>query len=351
MISIIVPVYNAQKYIKRCVESILNQSYQKWELILIDDGSKDDSSLICDELKQTDSRIHVVHSVNQGASAARNRGLDEAAGDYITFVDADDWVEPNHLEVLVNQIDSDVDLCINSFIADLYYGSRPYQYKEVKTQDNIESINAFFTILLQHSQFLWNKLFKSNIINDNHIRFNTSISLGEDNIFILEYLNYIRGLSASSVCTYHQIEENPFSLGRRKRSVDAITYQLKNNCEAILKLYDKYNIELLYEYASDYFYTRIFERIFVPNVDVKCCLADLPVAPLKYFEDLPQLKVESISNTYIRSFWKGLLDGKKLTAKFYLNIYLLKLWLKTKIIKIVVAVKHAFRNAQRNAYL
>lgn len=353
MISIIVPVYNAQKYIKRCVESIVNQSYQKWELILIDDGSKDDSSLICDELKQADSRIHVVHSVNQGASAARNRGLDEAAGDYITFVDADDWVEPNHLEVLVNQIDSDVDLCINSFIADLYYGSRPYQYKEVKTQDNIESINAFFTILLQHSQFLWNKLFKSNIINDNHIRFNTSISLGEDNIFILEYLNYIRGLSASSVCTYHydQIEENPFSLGRRKRSVDAITYQLKNNCEAILKLYDKYNIELLYEYASDYFYTRIFERIFVPNVDVKCCLADLPVAPLKYFEDLPQLKVESISNTYIRSFWKGLLDGKKLTAKFYLNIYLLKLWLKTKIIKIVVAVKHAFRNSQRNAYL
>ena len=75
---------------------------------------------------------------------------------------------------------------------------------------------------------------------------------------------------------------------------------------------------MLYEYASDYFYTRIFERIFVPNVDVKCCLADLPVAPLKYFEDLPQLKVESISNTYIRSFWKGLLDGKKLTAKFYL---------------------------------
>lgn len=351
MISIIVPVYNAQKYIKRCVESIVNQSYQKWELILIDDGSKDDSSLICDELKQTDSRIHVVHTVNQGASAARNRGLDEATGDYITFVDADDWVEPNHLEVLVNQIDSDVDLCINSFIADLYYGSRPYQYKEVKTQDNIESINAFFTILLQHSQFLWNKLFKSNIIKDNHIRFNTNISLGEDNIFILEYLNYIRGLSASSVCTYHydQIDENPFSLGRRKRSVDSITYQLKNNCEAILKLYDKYNIELLYEYASDYFYTRIFERIFVPNVDVKCCLADLPVAPLKYFEDLPQLKVESISNTYIRSFWKGLLDGKKLTAKFYLNIYLLKLWLKTKIIKIVVDVKLAFRNAQRNA--
>lgn len=353
MISIIVPVFNAQKYIKRCVESIKNQSYQDWELILIDDGSKDDSSSICDELKQSDSRIYVVHTINQGASAARNRGLDEATGDFITFVDADDWVEPNHLEVLVNQINSDVDLCINSFIADLYYGSRPYQYKEVKTQDNIESINAFFTILLQHSQFLWNKLFKNNIIEDNHIRFNTSISLGEDNIFILEYLNYIRGLSASSVCTYHydQIDENPFSLGRRKRSVDAITYQLKNNCEAILKLYDKYNIELLYEYASDYFYTRIFERIFVPNVEVKCCLADLPVAPLKYFEDLPQLQVESISNTYIRSFWKGLLDGKKLTAKFFLNIYLLRLWLKTKIIKIVVAVKHAFRNAQRNAFL
>lgn len=353
MISIIVPVYNAQKYIKRCVESIVNQSYQKWELILIDDGSKDDSSLICDELKQTDSRIHVIRTVNQGASAARNRGLDEAAGDFITFVDADDWVEPNHLEILVNQSESNIDLCINSFIADLYYGPRPYQYKAIKTHDNIESINAFFTILLQHSQFLWNKLFKSSIIKDNHIRFNTSISLGEDNIFILEYLNYIKGLSSSSICTYHydQIDENPLSLGRRKRSEAAITYQLKSNCEAILKLYDKYNVELLYNYASDYFYTRIFERVFIPNVDVRYCFAVVPNDPFKYFKDLPQLQVEEISNTYIRFFWKELLDGKNLKAKFYLNIYLLKLWLKTKIIKIVVAVKHAFRNVQRNAFL
>lgn len=350
MISIIVPVYNAQKYIKRCVESIVNQTYKDWELFLIDDGSKDESGTICNQLAKSDSRIQVFHTENQGASAARNRGLDEATGEYVTFVDADDWIETNHLQVLIDQVLPDVDLCINSFIADLYYGARPHHYEDIQTCNNVESITVFFTILLLHSQFLWNKLFRNNIIKANNIRFDTNVSLGEDNIFILEYLNYIKGLSSSSVCTYHydQVEENPFSLGRRKRSEDVIVYQLKRNFDAIFKLYEKYKMDLLYNYASNYYYTRIFERVLVPSVKKKHGVANVPKDLSKYFADIPKLTTEFVENKWIRCFWKEVEYENKIRAKYIFNFYLLKQWLKSRIIQNVVTVKHVFKNVQRN---
>lgn len=100
MISIIVPVYNVQKFVKRCVESILNQTYSEIELIIVDDGSTDESGKICDELKEMDKRIRVIHQENRGLSAARNRGLVEATGEYITYIDSDDYVDTTYLEVL-----------------------------------------------------------------------------------------------------------------------------------------------------------------------------------------------------------------------------------------------------------
>lgn len=353
MISIIVPVYNAQKYIKRCVESIVGQTYKDWKLILIDDGSTDKSGIICDLLSQKDYRIQVIHTENQGASAARNIGLDKATEEFVTFVDSDDWLEPNHLEILINQSAINIDLCINSFVADLYYGARPHSYPIVRTQNNIESINVFFTKLLLHSQFLWNKLFRRSLISANNIRFDTNISLGEDNIFILEYLNYIKGLSASSICTYHydQVEENPFSLGRKKRSEAIICYQLKSNCKAILKLYDKYKISFLYNYASNYYYTRIFERVLLLKTKKIYGLAVVPIDSLKYFADFPKLKSEFVDNKLIKQFWKCMESGKTTKAECILNVYLLKSWLKSKIIQCVVAVKHVFRNVQRNVLL
>lgn len=99
-ISIIVPVYNVAEYVERCVSSILAQTYEDFELILVDDGSKDGSSEICNRLKEGDNRIQVIHQENQGLSAARNRGLSAATGDYITYIDGDDYVEPSYLEVL-----------------------------------------------------------------------------------------------------------------------------------------------------------------------------------------------------------------------------------------------------------
>ena len=178
------------------------------------------------------------------------------------------------------------------------------------------------------------------------IRFNEKLNLGEDNVFILEYLNYVNGISSSSICTYHynQIDENPLSLGRRKRSEEEMCYQLKENCNAILKLYESYNLAILFEYASNYYYTRVFQRLIVPNV--RCfILAQLPQAPLKYIT-VTKLDCSKISDKGIRMFWNSVERGNRKAAWIVLNIYLLKKWLKSKIIRSVVAVKHVFRNVR-----
>ena len=107
-ISIIVPVYNSEKYLDACIDSILSQSFRDFELILVDDGSKDSSAQICDEYASQDTRVRVIHKANGGVSAARNDGLDIAKGEYITFIDSDDWVERESLSTISNYRDYDI---------------------------------------------------------------------------------------------------------------------------------------------------------------------------------------------------------------------------------------------------
>lgn len=114
IISVIVPVYNTEQFLPRCIQSILGQSYADMEIILIDDGSKDTSGLICDHFSDIDRRIRVIHTENKGVSAARNTGIDSAVGDYITFVDSDDWIDPDMYERMMQiaiEKDCDVVLC------------------------------------------------------------------------------------------------------------------------------------------------------------------------------------------------------------------------------------------------
>lgn len=100
-VSIIVPVYKAELYIRKCIDSILSQTFTNFELLLIDDGSPDNCGKICDEYAELDTRVHVFHKENGGVSAARNLGLDHAKGDYVCFIDSDDWIDPDMLETLI----------------------------------------------------------------------------------------------------------------------------------------------------------------------------------------------------------------------------------------------------------
>ena len=123
-ISVIVPVYNVEKYLRKCIESILNQTFREFELILVDDGSTDSSGKICDEYALKDSRIKVIHKENGGASSARNAGLDVAKGEYIGFVDSDDWIEMDmygELYRLIKENNTDISVCGINNIKDIKY--------------------------------------------------------------------------------------------------------------------------------------------------------------------------------------------------------------------------------------
>lgn len=182
LVSVIVPVYNAEKYIKRCIESILNQTCNDLELILIDDGSPDNCGAICDEYATKDSRIKVFHQNNGGVCAARNTGLDHAVGEYISFVDSDDYLESNALEILYGDIvshNADISCALmigdsNQDVSNL--GSGLYEVWQGK--------DALKQALLDNrfSYSVWAKMFKTDLLNNT--RFEEGRKIHEDSFFV-----------------------------------------------------------------------------------------------------------------------------------------------------------------------
>lgn len=189
-ISIIVPVYNVAKYLVRCIDSILSQSFTDFELLLVNDGSSDDSGKICDNYAKKDSRIKVYHKENGGVSSARNLGLINACGDWIAFVDSDDYLLVDSLQMFINKIDKNIDLIICGYnICD--------EDSNLKFSTTIEHRNELIQkedaikIMFKNSYYngyIYNKLFKRSIIEDNKILFNEKIYYNEDRLFCVEYL-------------------------------------------------------------------------------------------------------------------------------------------------------------------
>lgn len=164
MISVIVPVYNVEKYLDRCVESVLNQTYKDFELLLVDDGSPDECPRLCDEWAKKDERIKVFHKSNGGLSSARNYGLDRAKGDYIAFVDSDDFVHPDYLNLLysaLTQADADVAICdyINFKENDVIN----YEKEKTEAFEEYNNIAIFQKYEEVDLVVAWNKLYKKNI--------------------------------------------------------------------------------------------------------------------------------------------------------------------------------------------
>lgn len=187
LISIIVPVYNAGCYLQRCIDSLLNQTYPNIEIILIDDGSTDNSARICDVISQKDSRIKIVHQENQGVSAARNKGLDIATGSYIGFVDADDTVQPEmYSELYKMLIENNVDLSICN--QSLVIGSKTVVDSILEDVSYFNKDDAIEQVLLGKTfrGGPCNKLFKADLCKN--LKFDIDISIGEDLLFFIKYL-------------------------------------------------------------------------------------------------------------------------------------------------------------------
>lgn len=191
-ISIIVPVYNVEKYIRRCIDSLIAQTFEKIEILLIDDGSKDSSGTICDEYALKDNRIKVIHKENGGVSSARNAGLDSATGTYIMFCDPDDYVEPTWCERLYRSIirGNFYSACgykiVDTESTTIYADNTPHFSSEKKTSKNSECLLFLYSYGL--FKMIWNAIFDINIIKNYGIRFREEYSRCEDTLFAIEYL-------------------------------------------------------------------------------------------------------------------------------------------------------------------
>ena len=189
LVSIVVPVYNANSYIEQCVTSICKQSYTAFELILINDGSTDESPRICDQWAQKDERICIIHQSNEGVSAARNKGLKQAAGQWVVFIDADDWIEPTYLEDLVSEA---ADLVVSGY-TEVGEGRKRTVARPSGFCGSREHIASFIAEKALLSQVFspWGKLFRTEILKEHKIQFDMQTSLGEDTLFVYSYLAHI----------------------------------------------------------------------------------------------------------------------------------------------------------------
>ena len=183
-VSIIIPVYNVESYLDRCVDSVLKQSFQDIEILLIDDGSTDKSGLLCDRWAEKDNRVRVIHKVNEGVSAARNIGLDQANGDYIAFVDSDDFIDANMIETLYNTLQiKHADMCICGFVFVDEFGN-PLAEENQSSPITDEILTGFEVIQKLAGDrgwfyhLAWNKLYRKDLFSD--IRFPKGIIYGED---------------------------------------------------------------------------------------------------------------------------------------------------------------------------
>lgn len=212
LVSIIVPVYNADKYLRRCIESILQQTYQNFELLLIDDGSTDDSGKICDEYASLDNRILAFHKPNGGVSSARNYGLLRVRGRYLTFIDSDDWIDNTHLNTLIKDTISFDWIMVGMKFVDIHENIK--EIREVKENVLAKSNDRIDSICNKLPQFCWvtNKLYKSSLIKKHNLSFIERSHIHEDRIFNLNYLQYVNSLIMFSGATYNYYVENSTSL-------------------------------------------------------------------------------------------------------------------------------------------
>ena len=269
-ISIIIPVYNVESYLCRCLDSILIQSYKGWECILVDDGSTDGSSKICDDYVEKDDRFKVIHKENGGVSSARNIGIRESKGDWMFFADADDILEKDALQTLMIGVEKGCKLVMAGF--NVYTETGQLKETAKKQKDKIITTDEAICELYLPSDFsyqgyLWSKLFNSKYVKDKNLRFNESISFNEDGLFILQYICKVKGyIYYTTKPVYNYCERGKSAMGSmnghfnpafsthfdsvilQKKVVFAYTKKLK------LRFLSLRRIATLYMYCHDLMY-------------------------------------------------------------------------------------------------
>lgn len=275
LITIIVPIYQSEKTLNKCIDSILNQSYTNIEIILVNDGSSDKSGAICDEFASKDNRIKVIHKENSGVSSARNVGLDNAKGDFIQFVDSDDWLDKDACSILLKEIkDQKVDLVICGL-------NITKNGKLIRTphlsRNNVSPSNHFDDLKFIYPIFAspCNKLYKREMIG----RFNESLSAGEDLLFNFDYIRNTNSVQTIESCLYNVSLDNQGSLNRRFR---------ENQLDLLLNLEEEKRKFCVSQYGDK------FDQHFINN--------SIILSTHGYLRKIVKLKPRGISLSIIKKY-------------------------------------------------
>lgn len=247
-LSVIVPVFNAAKYLHRCVDSILIQNFTDFELLLIDDGSQDDSSKICDDYAEKDYRVKVLHKENGGVSSARNIGLELSKGKWISFVDADDYISYDFYDDIMEHSDADV---IQKSYAEIISSEQTKTVNVISEElESQRDIELFF--VRKRNNALWDKIIKKELIGNS--RFDTRISIGEDLIFFLTLIHKIKRYCLSNMGRYYYVKNENSAMSKVQ--------------DPIIKLKILFeNIDYIKKYASNNLLgTCIVAQSYIPRI-------------------------------------------------------------------------------------
>lgn len=245
LISVIVPVYNTAAYLERCINSVLNQSYDNIEVICVDDGSTDESGIILDQIARRSPKVKAIHTENRGVSSARNIALSKANGDYIGFVDSDDYIHKDMYKILVNLIlKSDVD-----FVSCGYYYDNNVNVKRVLNQKNVplQSINIIETLYYIYKRdeykgvggYLWTRLFKKELIKDVSgnvkIQFDEDLNVGQDIVFLAKICESVKKTLYTDQALYYYYQRKDSTTHDEVKQLSGMSWIYAY--ERIIKIY------------------------------------------------------------------------------------------------------------------
>ena len=258
IISVIVPVYNVEKFLRRCIDSILTQSFTDFELLLIDDGSKDNSSEICDEYAKKDNRIKVFHKENGGVSSARNLGLDKARGEWVCFCDADDSIENDTFLCLYNYI-KDFDADIISYPAFYEYENKILFQEFCYCNSPAKLLKEIFKVKRNE---VWSSLIRREIIGLD--RFPTDVKIGEDIIFLCKvYKKCMKGIISDKGCyNYYDRTDSAMCKIRCSNKQIQIDKSIISHVNEILLDRKDILIDFIYTYCRDFVKRNLKQKLY-----------------------------------------------------------------------------------------
>ncbi len=254
VVSIIIPVYNTEAFLSMCLESILSQCFLNFEVLLVDDGSDDNSGVICDMFAEKDNRIRVFHKENEGVSSARNLGLEHACGEWIYFVDSDDEILPDGLQTLVDCISDDVDVVMGGFVEEDECGNvLSIDERVVLSLTKKQSIISLYGgngSYYHYCGYLWMRLLRRSVIQMRNLRFDTSIAIKEDTLFLMQYICRSNGVTRqTTIPVYKYRRRIDSAMGKVERIFDP---KMVDSFYALVKM--KHEVEALYPYLSTPFF-------------------------------------------------------------------------------------------------